>query len=116
MIRCNLVVIKTYQVEATQQFYSSLGLHFEKHRHGKGPLHYAAELGQFVFEIYPLPDNLEIADTSTRLGFQVEQLDDLLTQLPLNQILKEPHQSEWGYQAVVCDPDGRKVELKQRSD
>jgi len=114
MISCNLLVIKTRQLEATQQFYSKLGINFEKHQHGKGPIHYAAELGQLVFEVYPLPNDQKITDTSTRLGFQVEQLDDLLTQLTLHQILKEAHESEWGYQALVCDPDGRKVELTQR--
>lgn len=107
-------MIKTHQLEAIHQFYSKLGLNFEKHRHGKGPLHYATELDSLVFEIYPLPSSQKMADASTRLGFQVEQLEDLIAQLARNQILKGPYQSEWGYQALVSDPDGRKVELTQR--
>ena len=114
MIRCNLLVIKTHQLEVTFQFYQSLGIPFQQHQHGKGPVHYAAELGSLVFEIYPLSDRKALVDSSTRLGFEVNRLDDLITTLPADVVLKLPFQAEWGYQAIVQDPDGRKIELTQR--
>ena len=116
MIRCNLLVIKTDQLETTRQFYQSIGIQFQKHQHGKGPVHYAAEMGPLVFEIYPLSDRQSLVDSSTRLGFTVSQLDKLIAALPEDIVLKSPYQAEWGYQAIVQDPDGRKIELTQRQD
>lgn len=116
MIRCNLLVIKTNQLETTCEFYQSIGIQFQKHQHGKGPVHYAAEIGPFVFEIYPSPDRQALVDSSTRLGFEVLQLDKLIATLPEDIVLKFPHQAEWGYQAIVQDPDGRKIELTQQQD
>ena len=113
MIRCNLLVIKTNQLETTRQFYQSIGIQFQKHQHGKGPVHYAAEMGSFVFEIYPLADQQALVDSSTRLGFEVPQLDQLIATLSEDTVLKFPNQTDWGYQAIVQDPDGRKVELTQ---
>ncbi len=113
MIRCNLLVIKTNQLETTRQFYQSIGIQFQKHQHGAGPLHYAAEIGPFVFEIYPLSTRQAHLDSSTRLGFEVPQLDKLIAKLPKDIVLKFPYQTEWGYQAIVQDPDSRKVELTQ---
>lgn len=114
-MRCNLLVIKTHQLEVVCQFYQSLGIPFQQHRHGKGPIHYAAEMGPFVFEIYPLAAPQAIVDNSIRLGFEVPQLDDLIKTLPADVILKKPYHSEWGYQVLIRDPDGRKVELTQAS-
>lgn len=114
MITCNLLVIKTPQQETTYQFYQQLGMAFEKHRHGKGLLHYSTELPPMVFEIYPLPPSQTSADTSTRLGFVLPNLEAVITQLPAEYIIRPPHHSEWGYQALIRDPDGRKIEITQR--
>lgn len=114
MIQCSLLVIKTDQLEITCQFYQSLGIQFQQHRHGNGPLHYAAEIGQLIFEIYPLSNRQALVDSSTRLGFEVPQLDKLIAALPADIVLKFPYQAEWGYQAIVQDPDGRKIELTQQ--
>lgn len=107
-------MIKTNQLETTRQFYQSIGIQFQKHQHGKGPAHYAAELGSLIFEIYPLSDRKALVDSSTRLGFEIPQLDKLIAALPEDIVLKFPYQAEWGYQAIVKDPDGRKIELTQQ--
>lgn len=111
----NLVVLKTNQPENLVTFYESIGFQFDHHRHGNGPLHYAAELKDFVFEIYPLPTGMHEPDNTTRLGFTIAQLETVLEKLKANgtTIKKEPTITEWGYQALVEDPDGRKVELKE---
>ncbi|HEY9046474.1 MAG TPA: VOC family protein [Ohtaekwangia sp.] len=110
----NLIVIKTSDIAATARFYESLGIHFEHHRHGQGPLHYAAVLDQVVFEIYPLKES-EVADSTLRLGFTVSNLEQLIEEVRTQniKIIKEPATTSWGYTCLLEDPDGRKVELKQ---
>ena len=110
----NLVVIRSSDLDRAQHFYEALGLSFERHSHGKGPEHLAAELGPdgFVFEIYPAND--KVGDTKgTRIGFRVGSIDNLINDLVTagGKIAQDPHDSEWGRRAVVIDPDGHKVEL-----
>lgn len=66
-------------------------------------------------EIYPLPGSVTVADNTTRLGFGVPRLDELIARLMEQQVivLTMPVKTEWGYRAVVQDPDGRKVELTE---
>lgn len=115
MVHLQLLVIKTHQPEVLAAFYTLLGIEFEYHQHGNGPFHYASKNGLPVMEIYPLPANVVMADNSTRLGFGVAHLDTLITRLQQQHmpILTMPGQSEWGYRAVVQDPDGRKIELTE---
>ena len=115
----SLIMIRTHQLEALRDFYSQIGLSFEQHKHGKGPIHYAAALDDSgaIFEIYPLSKKDTKVDTTTRLGFFVEALDDKiesLSQANLS-IHVQPKMQPWGYNAVVLDPDGRKVELTQKN-
>jgi len=77
----NLIVIKTDKIQEQFEFYSSLGLKFEYHRHENGPYHYASIGINPVIEIYPLPKGALQPDTSTRLGFDVEYLDQLVQNL-----------------------------------
>ncbi|RAV98438.1 VOC family protein [Pseudochryseolinea flava] len=113
-MKLNLVVLKTLTPDALADFYTQLGLTFEQHRHGTGPLHYAATLDDVVFEIYPLPKDKERTDDTLRLGFNVNNLDDLIQRLRANgnKIVKAPALTEWGYVAVVEDSDGRKMSKK----
>ncbi|MCE3019138.1 MAG: hypothetical protein LW870_25135 [Pirellula sp.] len=48
-----LLVIRTTDIEQVLGFYESLGLDFIEHRHGTGPIHFATELSDLVFENYP---------------------------------------------------------------
>lgn len=54
MAHINLLVIRSPDIDRAVCFYEVLGLSFEKHAHGNGPLHYACESDGFVFEIYPV--------------------------------------------------------------
>lgn len=116
MIQLNLVVIKTSRQEEQVKFYSALGITFNQHRHGQGPYHYAATLEGLTFEIYPLPKNVAEADTTTRLGFTVERLNETLQALDAMGVetVQAPAGTEWGYVAVVKDADGRRVELVEK--
>ena len=108
----NLLVIRSPDIERAVTFYERLGLHFERHSHGKGPEHYASETDGFVFEIYP-QRNDSGATNNTRIGFSVESVDDTLPSLnELGvEILSPAKDSPWGLRAVVRDLDGHTVEL-----
>lgn len=111
----NLLVLKTHQPELLRAFYSVLGLSFAEEKHGNGPLHYAARLGSLVLELYPLSSRAAPADTGTRLGFTVADLAGVVGVLAARgaMFVGEPVPNEPAGPVVVCDPDGRKVELVQ---
>lgn len=52
-MRLSLVVLRSPDVDATRRFYEALGLVFAEERHGDGPRHVAARLGDAVLEIDP---------------------------------------------------------------
>ncbi len=110
----NLIVIRSIDVEKSVEFYRLLGLNFIEHRHGSGLEHYASQLGQLTFEIYPHTAPVE-ASVMTRLGFQVLDLEATIIQLQQEDIaiVQQPTASEWGLRAIVADPDGNKIELTQ---
>jgi lactoylglutathione lyase len=114
-MQLSLLVIKSHQIEQLKQFYEKLGLNFQEEKHGTGPVHYSALIQNTVFEIYPLPLSIEIADTTTRLGFHVENLDILIQHMKAIgiQVINDPKSTQWGYLAMVKDPDGRSIELTQ---
>jgi len=110
----HLIVLKTNKLQEQLTFYSSIGLDFSHHRHGSGPYHYATN-GHPVIELYPLPKDVSVPDTTTRLGFTVDALDSLIQRLRETgaKVVSEPTHTQWGYNAVVQDFDGRKIELVQ---
>jgi|SRR5215472_5693163 len=107
-----LVVIRSRDIERLAQFYSVLGLGFTKHRHGKGPEHLSAVVGETTFEIYRARGS-DDSTISTRLGFSVKSLPEVIRQLShMNvEVLAEPAETEYGIRAVVKDFEGHKVEL-----
>ena len=117
LMQINLLVIRTSNPKALSIFYERLGMVFQYHQHGNGPMHYSAEFGGLVFEIYPLLKSQETPDHSLRLGFEVDDLDELILKLKEVQveILQNPTHTDWGYIGIIKDPDGRKIELKEHS-
>jgi predicted enzyme related to lactoylglutathione lyase len=111
-MKLNLIVLRSDIPKALSEWYAHFGLTFEYHRHGKGPLHYSAEMNGLTLEIYPLKRSQTAPDLNLRLGFEVENLDALFAQIA--DVISPPKKSEWGYRAVVADPEGRRVELVER--
>ncbi len=113
--KINLVVIRAEDIDKLASFYELFGIEFEKHSHGKGPEHYAAELGDLVFEIYP-KSNEQQTTIDTRIGFAVADIEGLVkTLVDYGAILKsEPKESPWGKRAVIQDLEGHKVELLEQ--
>jgi catechol 2,3-dioxygenase-like lactoylglutathione lyase family enzyme len=112
--RINLLVLKTRGLEKLKHFYTALGIRFTAEQHGKGPGHYAGQVGDLVLELYPLEDT-RAADATTRLGLVVADLDAVVRSLATEEgvLVSQPRQTAWGLRAVVRDPDGRMVELYQ---
>lgn len=112
----NLVVIRARDARGLARFYSLLGLEFAEEKHGTGPVHFACDLGGFLFEIYPRSDSQP--DTSaTRVGFQVSSLSASMKALALTgtRVLRQPESTKWGRRAVIVDPEGHRVELLERA-
>jgi lactoylglutathione lyase len=111
--RVNLVVLRVADIDRAAAFYALLGVAFSKHAHGNGPMHYAAECGGVVFELYPATEEQAVS-SSARIGFAVGDVDDVAAKLGAvagARLVTAPKDSEWGRRAVVADPDGHRVEL-----
>lgn len=108
-MKLNLLVLRTNKLEDLKLFYSAFGAAFVSERHGSGPDHYTARLGDLVFELYPTPDGIA-PDPGLRIGLSVDDLHGTLRSI--GQAVT-PRQTQWGLRAVVRDPDGRAVELCQ---
>jgi hypothetical protein len=111
-----LLVLRTSDTKKLSDFYSLLGLIFDYHKHENSPYHYSATLGQTVLEIYPLAKSQTEADKNLRLGFSIDNFDAIVLQLKALQVpfLLEPAQTNFGFMAVIKDPDERKIELYKR--
>ena len=114
--RPNLTVLRCADIEVSVAFYLLIGLKFEKHRHGKGPEHYAASDGIWTFELYPASAKFP-ASGSARVGFAVDSCDEVVGRLQGAgfSIELHPTDSPWGRRAVALDPDGHRVELTSPS-
>lgn len=113
-VALNLVVLRSPDLDRAMAFYSKLGLHFTKHRHGTGPEHYSAELAGTVFELYPQTEGGPTT-LGTRIGFAVSSVDEATKAVSDNPgaVISPAKHSEWGCRAVVADPDGHRIELLQ---
>lgn len=107
----NLLVVYSPDVDRAKAFYELLGLRFQREQHGRGPVHFAAPLGELVLEIYPLSDGAVAGQL--RLGFDVRNIEPLLETLLAagGKLVSEIQDLPRGRVAVIADPDGRKLEL-----
>lgn len=106
-----LIVMKSACVDELKKFYETIGLQFMQEQHGTGPVHYSANFGDTIFEIYPVGSG-EYPD-KTRLGLYVHNFDEVCARLKSIYALahSQPRLLRGKEQLVVKDPEGRKVEL-----
>ncbi|MGG9963474.1 VOC family protein [Ferruginibacter sp. SUN106] len=110
-----LLVLRTTDIQKLADFYAVFGLTFEYHKHGNAPYHFSALIDKTVLEIYPLAKNQTEADRNLRLGFSVDNFNQVVSTLKENQILfSEPTSTDFGFMTIVTDPDGRKIELYKK--
>jgi predicted enzyme related to lactoylglutathione lyase len=116
-VSLRLVVIRSGHLEQVRTFYQALGIDLAQERHGTGPTHYAGQVGEAVFEVYPVPEG-GAPDATTRLGFALDDVEQVVEGLRAAgaTVLDPPRPTPWGYRAVVRDPDGRAVELYRRGE
>ena len=109
---CNLLVIRSTDIERAVRFYESLGMVFGRERHGAGPEHYASAMGGFVFEIYPRRSEAD-STLATRIGFHVDDVDGLVETVRREglEVVRGPFDREDGRVAVLKDFDGHTVEI-----
>src|SRR5262245_30067687 len=114
--RLNLMVLRSSDLDRAEKFYQALGLTFAREKHGDGPEHLAAVLGEVVFEIYPQRGDASTGDV--RVGFVVTSLERTLTTVIAcgGTLVSPASESPWGLRAVVADPDGHRVELLQTTE
>jgi hypothetical protein len=85
-VTLSLIVLKTRQLDRLRKFYASLGINLVEEKHGKGPVHYAARIGDTVMEVYPLSEKDSQPDATIRLGFTVEKVEEVMEALKLTGI------------------------------
>jgi lactoylglutathione lyase len=111
-----LLVIRTSEMARLADFYALLGLTFEYHKHGRSPYHYAASVGSTILEIYPLAKGQMEADKELRVGFALDDFENSMTALKDKgvEFVSEPMQTDYGFMAIIKDPDGRRIELYKK--
>jgi lactoylglutathione lyase len=115
------LVLFAADLSRTAEFYRAIGLDLEHEDHGEGPVHFALELGDVHFAIYPTEVSgrapARRAAGSSFPGFYVAALDEVTESLRRMgvTILSEHDQMPWGCRVVVEDPDGRSVEINDRA-
>ena len=115
-----LLVLRSSGIEKSRAFYQAIGLQFVEEQHGHGPIHLACETDTLVVETYagedaPLLDAKQSG--ATMIGFNVESLDAVLSELRVLDLdvapKSVPKVAPWGRWTNVVDPDGRVVQLNE---
>ena len=108
-------VLYSSNSDAVKKFYETLGLSFVQEQHGRGPVHYAAQLKHnAVLEIYPsefggvvLADS---AECSTKIMLVVKGLDAIVAALKSSGAVMKKTKTR----TTVYDPEGRAVMLREK--
>jgi catechol 2,3-dioxygenase-like lactoylglutathione lyase family enzyme len=108
----NLLVLRCTDMDRCRAFYECFGYRFEKHAHGTGPQHYAAEDAGNVLELYPATESTPADQVG--LGFRVASFADVQAKLRAAGFAPgEMKENPWGPSFVVRDPQNRRVEVTQ---
>lgn len=111
--RLNLVVVRGEDPGRLVQFYEAVGLRFIMEKHGGGPKHYAAVIGEIVFEIYPVRSATDNT-SGIRLGFKVDSVRGVIEGLRDQGLLNVHGHDHSAGRAILKDPAGHVVELAER--
>jgi lactoylglutathione lyase len=115
------LVLFSADIDRTVEFYRALGVEFDVEQHDEeGPVHHACDLGGTHFAIFPgTPGAAPPMRSSGSMfpGLVVESVVESLEEARKlgARVRQEPEVYPWGPRAVLEDPDGRPVEIFERS-
>ncbi len=113
------LVLFSANLDRAVAFYRAIGIPLDTEQHDDGPPHYACELGDTHFAVFPAPTGTAPpyrAGGCTFPGFVVESVVESLNAARLLEapVRQEPEHYAWGLRAVIEDPDGRPIEIFER--
>lgn len=110
-MRLSYIVLYCKDLNASRHFYGLVGLVFVEERHGRGPLHFSADVSGVTVELYPLKGSPSDAKPQ-RVGFAITDFAAAVGRLraagfePM-ELTETPAPERAGF----LDPDGRFVDL-----
>jgi lactoylglutathione lyase len=115
-MRISSLVLYAIDVTATAEFYRQLGVEF----HPAGPGRLVADVGGCRFAISPASsgDTARQGGAGTAMpGLDVRSVDTVIGRVITGggTVLRAAETLDWGRRAVLSDPDGRAVEIIERS-
>lgn len=115
-MRISSLVLYAIDVTATAEFYRQVGVEF----HPAGPGRVVADIGGCRFAILPSSsgDTARQGGAGTVMpGIDVSSVDTVIGRVIAGggSILRAAETLEWGRRAVLSDPDGRAVEIVERT-
>ena len=105
----NFIVLNCRNLEKSLSFYQALGLEFQQEQHGKSPVHYSCQIENILLELYPV--DREKVNRDTKVGFIVENIDEIINKLPT--YFHSKKETNYGPMATLKDPDGMWILLYQ---
>ncbi len=112
------LVLRTGHLEEARDFYEKLlTVSFTPEQHGDGPRHYSYQLGEVLLELYPTKqkENTAQRKVKDRLGFAIENLDDLFDRIDWKYVQTDVFETENGRALELSDPDGRRVYVEEKN-
>ncbi|MEM6989439.1 MAG: VOC family protein [Myxococcota bacterium] len=99
------VVLRCKDLERSRRFYAALGLALTQEHHGAGPMHYSADVGGTVLELYP---QRAASSADVRVGLRgIRPWPDAESLVAAGGVVER-----WsGEELVVRDPDGHTVHV-----
>jgi uncharacterized glyoxalase superfamily protein PhnB len=115
--RLGAFVLFTSRQDECVAFYRLLGAPLVEERHDDGVVHFACEIGEVHFAVFPVADDGRApeygASGCSFPGFAVTSVDAVVEQAARHgaAVLQPCADYPWGIRAVLRDPDGRPVEV-----
>jgi lactoylglutathione lyase len=115
------IVLYSNNAAKLTSFYEAAGAALEREQHDDGPVHFAVEIGGVHFAIYQAEGDAVVAahcePGEVFVGFYVDSLDSVVSAMASNGVLPATRheQMPWGCRILFRDPDGRTVEINDKS-
>ena len=111
------ITINTDQPDNLVRFYSVIGFQFQSKNVEKGSLVWKGSIPGIELDIFGITESFTSRSPSVQFSFQVSDVNSIIEKIrPMGvQIMMEPLAISAGTVCFIMDPDGRSVELLQKS-